>query len=112
MNDLPHPDEETPVAKQRVQLAQSNGVSQPREGTKTRRVWEIADQVSSETQRPALRNEVLEQGEAEGLSKGTIATQYGRWCTFHGVTRDQLKAARDAMKPSEETEAEEEAAEA
>lgn len=76
-----------------------NGVTRPKLGTKTGRVWEIADYLSAQAQRPALREEVLASGEAEGLTKGTIATQYARWTRYYDVTKDARKSARDAMKP-------------
>lgn len=75
-----------------------NGVTRPAAGTKTRRVWDIADEISASTGAPALRGDVMKQGEDEGLSKGTIATQYGRWCTYHSVDREQREAARAAAK--------------
>lgn len=68
-------------------MPSANGVTMPGANTKTRRVWEIADSISAEKARPALRDEVMTAGEAEGLSKGTLATQYGKWCTFYGVDR-------------------------
>lgn len=103
--ETPTPEAGSEAAAARVELAKSNGVTQPRSGTKTRRVWEIADEISADKGRPALRGEVMEKGNAEGLSQGTIATQYGRWCGFHGVTKEMLKAARDAEKPAETADA-------
>jgi len=83
-------------------LVKQNDVTQPREGSKTRRVWEIADDISAKEGRPALRGEVMDAGKEEDLSPGTIATQYGRWCTFHGVTSEQLKEVRASQKTEEE----------
>lgn len=61
-----------------------NGVTKPA-GSKTGRVWAIADEISRLNKRPATRKEVIEAGEAEGLAKGTLATQYGQWTKYHGV---------------------------
>lgn len=69
----------------KIVLLQQNGVSRPREGSKTARVWEIADVISSTNKAPAKRGDVMAAGLAEALSKGTIATQYGKWCAYNGV---------------------------
>lgn len=79
-----------------------NGVTRPAPGTKTAQVWDIADKISAEKQRPALREEVKTAGEAAGLNAGTIATQYARWTDFNGVTKEQRVAARAAAKPAKE----------
>lgn len=104
--------------EEKPQLAKANGVSQPRAGTKTRRVWDIADEISKSAGRPAFRKEVLEQCDAEGIVRGTAATQYGKWCTFHGLDKDALSEARRqqaekdaANAPAGETEQEEQSAE-
>lgn len=71
-----------------------NGVTKPA-GEKTGRVWAIADEISRLNKRPATRKEVIDAGEAEGLSKGTLATQYGHWQKYHGVvTEKPAKAAK------------------
>lgn len=75
-----------------------NGETQPAAGTKTRRVWDIADEISASKERPALRDEVMSQCESEKINKGTAATQYGRWTRFHGLSRDDLNKIRSAEK--------------
>lgn len=85
---------EAPAKAERVKLVEQNGVSQPQEGTKTRRVWDIANELSNSLGRPALRDEVMEKALAEGMNRGTIATQYGKWCTFYGVSTEARKAVR------------------
>ncbi len=75
-----------------------NGVTMPAPGTKTRRIWDIADEISQSAGRPALRGEVMDQSRKESLSDGTAGTQYGRWMTYHGVTRDDLNAVRDTIR--------------
>lgn len=91
---------EKPAPTPRVKAPEQNGVSMPAAGTKTGRVWEIATSLSEQLQRPALRDEVMSVAEDEGLAKGTIATQYGKWCTFYGVSADQRKAVRAENKPA------------
>ena len=82
-----------PVAK-----VQQNGETQPAAGTKTRRVWDIAQEISEQTNRPALRSEVLAQAAQEKINNGTAATQYGRWTKFHGLTKEALNAVRESLK--------------
>lgn len=88
-----------PAAPPKPKLESRNGVSRPAAGSKTAEVWAIADRISAEKKRPALREEVMAAGEAAKLNRGTIATQYARWTEFFGVTKEQRAAARDAEKP-------------
>ena len=88
-----------PAAPVKPKLESRNGVSRPAAGSKTAEVWTIADRISAEKKRPALREEVMAAGEAAKLNRGTIATQYARWTEFFGVTKEQRAAARDAEKP-------------
>lgn len=92
-----------PAAPAKPKLESRNGVSRPAAGSKTAEVWAIADRISAEKKRPALREEVMEAGEAAKLNRGTIATQYARWTEFFGVTKEQRAAARDAEKPAPAT---------
>jgi len=64
---------------------EANGITRPAEGTSTARIWTIADEKSAAAGAPAKRKDVLDQAVAEGLNAATAATQYGRWCKFHGV---------------------------
>jgi hypothetical protein len=89
-----------PAAPPKPALETQNGVTKPAEGTKTRKVWDTANTISAEKKRPALRDEVMTALLADGMSKGTIATQYGRWCTFYGVDKASRAAARAAEKPA------------
>lgn len=65
-----------------------NGVTRPKAGTKTGRVWEIADQKSTEAGAPAARKDVMAAAQAEGMNEATIATQYGRWRKYHGLGKE------------------------
>ena len=71
----------------------SNGVTRPKDGTKTGRVWAIADKQAGETGK-ARRKDVLTQCEEEGLHAATAATQYGRWRKYNGLE------GRDEVEPS------------
>lgn len=85
-----------PAAAPAVVKDAQNGITRPSEGTVTRRVWDLADGISTTHQRPALREEVMAAGLAEGINRGTIATQYARWTTYYGVSAEVRKAAREA----------------
>jgi hypothetical protein len=80
------------VAKQPTQ----NGVTRPREGTATGRVWQITDEIGAREGRQPTRKEVMEVGQAEGLNAATIATQYGRYRKFFGLGRETAAAAAPA----------------
>ena len=92
--------EEAPVKEPKVEREKRNNVTKPAAGTVTGRVWEVADEVSRAQGRPALRGEVMAILDAEGVSKGTIATQYGKWCTYYGVDKATRAAVREANKPA------------
>lgn len=65
-----------------------NGVTRPRSGTATGRVWEIFDALSKSTGKPAARGDVMKQGvDIEKLNPATVATQYGRARKFYGLGR-------------------------
>ena len=64
----------------------------PSEGTRTRRVWEIADAVTRETGHRATRRDVVERFVAENGNRNTANTQYQHW-----------KAAFDVRCRSSET---------
>jgi hypothetical protein len=67
---------------------EQNGVSRPNAGTKTARVWEIADSLSKSTGKPAARKDVLEAAEKEKINASTAATQYGQWRRFNGLGKE------------------------
>ncbi|WP_217468729.1 hypothetical protein, partial [Staphylococcus aureus] len=85
---------------------EQNGVSRPSSGA-TRRVWEIADEISGKTGEPATRAAVTEVAEKEGLVLGTIHTQYGRWRKYNGLVtpKDERQAASAAKKAEKEAKA-------
>ncbi len=55
----------------------------PRPGTRTRRVWEIADAVTEETGTRAERREVVRRFVAENGNPSTANTQYQHWKNAH-----------------------------
>lgn len=65
---------------------QQNGVTRPATGTKTGRVWEISDSLSAAAGAHVARKAVMEAARAEGINDATIATQYGHWRRYNGLT--------------------------
>jgi hypothetical protein len=83
-----------PKAPRRV-LEKQNGVTRPGAGV-TGKVWEIANALSKELGAPATRKAVMEAGAAQGINAATLATQYGRWCRFHGLTKKAVTPSATA----------------
>lgn len=85
---------------------QKNGVTRPsaKAGGKTVRVWEIADLLHDKLGCVPPRDKVFEIGLAEGLNKSTLATQYAKWRTYHGITgrlARPIEADKDSAAPPE-----------
>lgn len=97
-------DEVKEVAPKKERIT-NNGVVRPSEGTKTGRVWEIADAISQTNQAPAARGEVLKQCEGEGINQATGATQYGRWCKFNDVPKPERSVKKPKKEKKEKAEA-------
>ena len=93
-------EKKAPIIK--VQKLVQNNVVRPGVGTKTARVWEIADEISRATKAPASRADVMNKGVAEGLNSATLATQYGLWRVYNGLTGDKVPKAPKVEKPKKE----------
>src|SRR5687768_9245593 len=65
-----------------------NGVTRPKAGTSTGRVWELADRITAKTKETATRAAVLEAFTKESGNHATGATQYSRWRRFNGLKRE------------------------
>ena len=82
-----------------------NGVTRPKAGTKTGRIWEIADSLSAREGAPVARKKVLEAAMAEDINAATAATQYGRWRKYHGLGAEPKEAAEGGEGSDVSTEA-------
>lgn len=82
-----------------------NGVTRPKAGTKTGRIWEIADSLSAQEGAPVARKKVLEAAMAEDINAATAATQYGRWRKYHGLGAETPAEAGEAEGSDVSTEA-------
>lgn len=69
-----------------------NGVTRPKPGTISGRIWEITDSLSAQEGFPVARKKVLEAAMAEGINAATAATQYGRWRKYHGLGAEPKEA--------------------
>ena len=76
-----------PVAKDA-----KNGVTRPKAGTTTGRVWETADKMSEAAGEPAERKAIMEACVALGINKATVSTQLGNWRKYHGLTAPRAAA--------------------
>lgn len=61
-----------------------NGITQPREGGKTRIVWDKCSELAKSLKRTPTRQEVI--AAQPKLNADTVATQYGYWRRFEGIT--------------------------
>lgn len=85
--DKPAKVEKTVVEKTVVEKIEQNGVTRPKAGTQTGRVWELADSMSAAKGEPVERATLLEATTAEKINAATASTQFGRWCKFYGMTK-------------------------
>lgn len=62
-----------------------NEYVRPGDGTKTGKVWNIADSLKSKLGRCPTRGEVLAVAKTGKLNLQMASTQYGRWRGFNGI---------------------------
>lgn len=94
------PKTDAPAKAEAAVKVQQNGVTRPKEGTTTGRVWEISDEISSTKGEPADRKTVIEKVVAEGINASTGATQYGKWRKFHGLVGEASPGRAKAETPA------------
>ena len=75
--------------------------SRPRAGTRTGRVWEVADEITREKGRRASRREVVERIAAEDGNRATANTQYQHWKTSHGASVEKPPAPGEELRSVE-----------
>lgn len=84
----------------KIEREKQNGQTKPAEGTKTRALWDIIDQISADTGAPATRKAVMEAAEAQGFNLAMSASLYSHWRKFHGLVGSA--APGRTAKPAEE----------
>lgn len=57
-------------------------VNRPAEGSTTRKVWDMADQLYKASGEVPTRGQVMEACEQDGINPSTASTQYGKWKKF------------------------------
>lgn len=88
---------EAPVKAEKIAQPKQNGISRPKDGTATGKIWAIADSLSTEAGAPINRKPVIEACEKEKLNKATVVTQYSRWRKFHGLVGTGVEKAEKAV---------------
>lgn len=83
----------------------ANGVTRPKAGSLTARVWEICDEQSKIAGSPAERAKVIEQAVAEGINAATAATQHGKWRKYHGLVAGTPEAKAEKAAAAEKARA-------
>ena len=73
----------------------------PRAGTRTGRVWEVADEITRDRGRRASRREVVERIAAEDGNPATANTQYQYWKTSYEASAEHPPAPPDALRDVE-----------
>jgi hypothetical protein len=80
--------------KPAVKKDQKNGITRPKEGTTTRKVWDIADRLKE-------RAPVLAECAKRKINAATATTQFGKWREYNGLKgKKTKKAAKPAKKVS------------
>lgn len=74
-------------------MTYASAYRRPTFGTKTARVWEIADQISQQAGRQAASKEVVAAFVREGGNSNTAATQYTYWKEAYGSQQPRFESA-------------------
>lgn len=80
---------------------EQNGIARPKVGTIVGKIWDFCDTKSAELGKPVDRKTLLEGLKTTSINEATIATQYGRWRKFHGLTNNPEEQARRAAERAE-----------
>ena len=79
---------------------EQNGMRRPKPGTKTRVIWDLCDQLSTELQRPVAIAE-LRAAVPEGTNENMMRSQYAYWRKFFGIT-GRVEAPKDETEVASE----------
>lgn len=91
---------EKPAKAPKIERAVANGITRPKDDSKTGRIWAIADEISKAQKSPAKRDQVMEKALAEDINEATVATQYQRWRTFYGIEKQPRAVKEKTEKPA------------
>lgn len=90
------PAKKSALKTDKVVRVTKNDVTRPKAGGTTARVWEICDEITERTGKPAVRKEVLAQAAKEKLKPGMAKSQYFSWRCFNGL-KGRLPVAKPTM---------------
>lgn len=102
------PETAAPAAAEKpapVPKDERNGVTRPKAGTDTRRVWDKADELTAVKGSTASKEEVADALASLGMNKATVATQYSRWRKYHGLTGITVRGPRASTPKTPEQKA-------
>lgn len=71
-----------------------NGITRPKEGSTTRKVWDIADRLGAD------RAAVLKEAAKRNINPATATTQYGKWRKYNGMEGRTVVKKATKKKPS------------
>ena len=80
-------DANTEIKAPKVEKVMQNGIARPHAHTKCGAIWAVADEISAKHQRPATKQEVLDECAANGYNLGNSKDEFSRWKRFNGLTR-------------------------
>lgn len=98
--------EETQTQEQAAKIIRNN-VTMPREGTKSRQVWELCDKMQAELGKVDVK-QLKAQADELGVTAATASTQHARWRKFNDMVtprpRKEKAAEEDVVVSSDEDE--------
>lgn len=84
---------------------EQNGMTRPRAGSKTGRVWEICDAMCEAKGTAPSAKEVIDAAVAEGANQFMARSQYAYWRKFNGITGRIAKPEQAAETQATEAQA-------
>lgn len=83
-------DEKKTEEKVKKEVDSQNGVTRPKEGSKSRAIWDVADSLAKEGEETPTAKKVMEHL-GEDYNQATVNTQVGRWRQYHGLVKSRKK---------------------
>lgn len=87
------------VVKPVVPKDTKNNVTRPKEGSTTRKIWDLADKAKAANGHNNNRGEVLAAAEKLKINEATAATQFGKWRVYNGITGRVAKPKAPKVAP-------------
>lgn len=87
-----------------VTMPEKNGVREPRPGTNSANIWQLATSMSEAQNETVAVGDLIEAAKELGYNEATVKTQYARWRKFHDIT-GRVESAISRAKKAEREEA-------